>query len=345
MPRSRSYWLSRYLSASGWLCGHDELRHCRTLDDIRIWLATPFAGAVETAAAPYWRLLRAWQPDAHVVVLRRPVGEVLDSYRRLGLPFDRPHLAAILTQLAAKLEQIAARWPGVLVVEHAALAEESTCAAVFNHCIGQLPDPTWHAALAPVNMQTDMVALLRYYDAYRAPLERLAAQACQRIREGLHRGPGPDVGGMVIRPEMLETFLPDARALMRSHCTDVGEHPDNFAHKNIPLFQRLEDIGALQIMTARSNGRMFGYHVSILSPSLESEDVTMALQATTFVEPGVPGLALRLQRAAITAARERGVSEMFYRVSHRGSGQRMGVLYKRLGAEAFGQMWRLDMEQ
>ena len=35
LPRSRSYWLSRYLSYGGWHCGHEEIRHARTLSDVR----------------------------------------------------------------------------------------------------------------------------------------------------------------------------------------------------------------------------------------------------------------------------------------------------------------------
>ena len=41
LPRSRSYWLSRYLSYGGWHCGHEEIRHARTLSDVRAWLARP----------------------------------------------------------------------------------------------------------------------------------------------------------------------------------------------------------------------------------------------------------------------------------------------------------------
>src|SRR5664279_2954834 len=114
MPRSRSYWLSRFLSAGGWHCGHDELRHMRSLDDVRSWLAQPLTGTVETAAGPFWRLLMDLAPDARVVVLRRPVAEVVDSLVRLG--FERAPMVRIMTRLDAKLAQIAVRVPGCLSV-------------------------------------------------------------------------------------------------------------------------------------------------------------------------------------------------------------------------------------
>lgn len=31
MPRSRSAWLARFLSYGDWHCGHDEIRHFRSL--------------------------------------------------------------------------------------------------------------------------------------------------------------------------------------------------------------------------------------------------------------------------------------------------------------------------
>ena len=50
LPRSRSAWLARFLTWGDWMCGHDELRHCRSLDDVRAWLAMPCAAWV---AAPW----------------------------------------------------------------------------------------------------------------------------------------------------------------------------------------------------------------------------------------------------------------------------------------------------
>jgi hypothetical protein len=68
-PRSRTFWLSKFLSVGGWHCGHEELRYARDLGDVKTWLAMPRTGTVETAASPFWRTLRDLAPDARVVIL------------------------------------------------------------------------------------------------------------------------------------------------------------------------------------------------------------------------------------------------------------------------------------
>src|SRR4029079_9933596 len=118
MPRSRSFWLSRFLSYGPWQCGHDEARHCRSLDDVTSWLSQPFTGTVETAAAPFWRLL---PEGGRVVTLRRPVDDVLGSTRRTGMEFDDAPMTAMLRDTERKLNQIEARLPNVLAVTFANL--------------------------------------------------------------------------------------------------------------------------------------------------------------------------------------------------------------------------------
>jgi hypothetical protein len=114
--------------------------------------------------------------------------------------------------------------------------------------------------------------------------------------------------------------------------------------KNFPLLRKLEAIGASQIMTARCNGRMFGYLLSLTAPSLESLDVLSAQHLTFYASTDFPGLGMKLLRAANVALQTKGVSEIFMRAGIRGDGPRMGVLYRRLGAEGFGEMYRLSTE-
>ena len=186
MPRARSFWLSRDLSAGGWHCGHDEARHFRSLDDVRSWLAQPLTGTVETAAAPFWRLAMELAPDARVVVLRRPVPEVVDSLARFG--FDPAVMRPVIERHDAKLAQIAARWPGALSVDSADLDNEATCARVFEHCTGLAHAPAWWRALAPLNLQYDMAAMVRYALAYAPQIERLRLAACYASEAQLRKG-------------------------------------------------------------------------------------------------------------------------------------------------------------
>ena len=109
--------------------------------------------------------------------------------------------------------------------------------------------------------------------------------------------------------------------------------------------RRIYEIGAMQIMTARSNGRMFGYLMTLISPSLTSESVTEALHTTFFASSDAPGLGLKLQRAALSPLKDHGVDDLYMRAGVRGSGDRLGSIYRRIGAQDFGQMFHLNLTE
>ena len=338
LPRSRTWWLSRFLTYADWTCGHDELRHARSLDDIPAWFGQPCTGTVETTAAPWWRLVPA---DVRTVVVRRPVAEVVESLFAAGIQCDRDRLTLEMTRLDRKLDQIEHRVPGALSVQFADLASEETCARVFEHCLPYRHDHAWWTTLSPVNLQINLLALMRYMHAYQAPLAKLAAMAKQRTLAQMAPS-SRDLDGVTIQQEPFETFFRDGKRLFAEHLVQVGEAPDAYLGKNLALMRVLEEIGAMQITTARSNGRMFGYLMAIISPSLESPEVTTGVHTTFFADRSVPGLGMKLQRASIAALRARGVDEIVLRAGPRGSGPKMGALYRRLGAVDYGQLFILE---
>src|SRR5580700_2793042 len=100
LPRSRTTWLSRFLTYGPWSCSHEQARYIRSLEDARAWLGQPFTGSAETSVARWWRLIQRVRPDVRVVVVRRPIPEVIASLERLGprigVNFDRQRLAVEL---------------------------------------------------------------------------------------------------------------------------------------------------------------------------------------------------------------------------------------------------------
>ncbi|NUB27730.1 GNAT family N-acetyltransferase [Azospirillum brasilense] len=343
MPRSRTAWLSRFLTYGDWVCGHEELRHARSLDDVRSWLAQPCTGTAETAAAPWWRLARHLRSDLRVVVVRRDVTDATDSLMWLGLFADRTAVERLMLRLDRKLEQISRRVPDALSVRFEDLEREEVCAAVFEHCLPYQHDPDWWKLWAPVNIQCDMRAIVRHAHAHSAQLDKLERVAKHQTLALMARGEPGDLDGLTFQAEPFDTWLRDAEKLFNDHLVAVGEAPGDWQGKNIPLLRALDHLGAMQIMTARCNGRMFGYLMSVISPSLESPDVLSAQHATFYADPAVRGLGLRLQRAALEALRQRGVDEVFARAGTRGEGPRMAPLYRRLGGEDFGQLFRIDL--
>ena len=346
LPRSRTAWLSRFLSYGEWHCGHDELRRMRTLDDVKAWFSQPFTGTVETAGAPWWRLLPRYAPGARIVVVRRSVEDVADSLLRIdGVGFDRERLERSMRKLDRKLDQLTARVPGVLSVDYADLENEETCSKVFAHCLGFKPPNGHWAAWSPVNVQVDFRALVRYADAYGPAMERLANSAKQQILAEMSARKPKDVEGVEFQTESFDAWVEGAAHLFKEHCVTVGETPDQWKTKNIPLMRLLDQSGALQITTARSNGRMFGYLMTIISPSLVYPGCLSGTNTTFFASPEFPGLGMKIQRASLQSLKKRGITEVFYEAGARGSGPRLGTMYRRLGAVEHGQVFRLELER
>jgi GNAT superfamily N-acetyltransferase len=250
-------------------------------------------------------------------------------------------MTRLLERLERKLDQIERRLPGVLAVRFEDLANEATCARIFEHCLSLPHDAAWWSAASAFNMQISLPHLVRYYTAHQPQLEKLAKTAKHRILAGMARN--SELDGVTFQHEPFVQFYRDAQPLFAEHLVQTDQSPDDHALKNLPMLQLLDDIGALQTMTARSNGRMFGYLMTIIAPSLDARDRLEALHTIFFASPLIRGLGMKLQYAALDALRARGVHEVQMRAGHRGSGPRLGTFYRRLGAEEFGQLYRLEL--
>jgi hypothetical protein len=346
LPRSRSAWLAQFLTYGEWMCGHEELRHMRSVDDVHAWFSQPNIGTAETAAAPWWRLLDKFAPGARILVVRRPRDEVAESLMKIpGTQFDRAGLDALLLKLDRSLDQIEARLPNVLSVSFDSLNEEDTCAAVFEHCLQQPHDRDHYARLAPVNIQINLPAMMRHYNAYAPAMEKLASVAKHQTITALAPKVNEPPEGVTFQTENFDSWVRDADSLFDEHLIQVGETPGNWQNKNLPLMRALDGVGAMQIMTARCNGRMFGYLMTLIAPSLTSPDILSATNTTFFASPEFPGLGLKLQREAIKELKNKGVDEVFFEAGKRGSGPRISMLYKRLGAQDHGSAYRLQLKE
>ena len=147
-----------------------------------------------------------------------------------------------------------------------------------------------------------------------------------------------------IREERFAPFWADAQKLIAEHAAEIGPREGVTLDVNTGLFARLDQIGALQIVTARSNGRLFGYLVSIVAPSLENAALKQGTQTAFYVSRDYRGLGTKIMRASIGRLREKGVNEIIMRAGVRGSGPKAGALYRRLGAAPFGELYSLMLD-
>jgi hypothetical protein len=346
LPRSRTYWISKFLSYGDYHCGHDELQHCRSLDDCRAWYRQPCVGTVETAAAPFWRLIvREW-PDMRIVTIRRSVAAVLASVVRVIPACDRAVMRTTLMALDHKLDQIEARVPGVLRLDYGELATERGCVRLFEHCLPYDHDPVWWAWRQAERISGDLAAQVRYCRAYLPQLEKLARAAKHRILADMAPIERPETWeGFTFQDEQFDRWYADAAPLFREHMAATGQDIEDWRLKNHSMLRRLDNVGALQVMTARCNGALFGYLVTIIGPSLDAQDVMEAHHLPFFARPDVPGLGMKLQRASIEALCRKGVAAVIGRAGTRGSGPRLGTVYRRLGFEPAGNLYLLELKE
>jgi len=152
MPRSRTFWTSRYLAYTGRVVEHDPSRRFRARSDIARYFAAPGAAAVDTALGIIWHEIAATMPpDLRIAVLHRPVADVRASLDRLGVELPD----AWLRHLACQLEAIDG-----LHIEANELDREPYARALFEHCLNRPFDRVWWESLRDVNLQCDRASYL-----------------------------------------------------------------------------------------------------------------------------------------------------------------------------------------
>jgi len=152
-----------------------------------------------------------------------------------------------------------------------------------------------------------------------------------------------DVAAM-IQEEDWFAFAPDGLPLAGRHYEEVRRDDDDDIDLNIPLIEGMARAGLLQIVTARAGGKLVGYLVFILSPSLVSRSEMEAVQSPFYVLPewrGWTGLALH--RESIRLLKEKGVKRLTLRSGVRGVGSRQDTLFRRISAQPDGRMWTLKI--
>jgi hypothetical protein len=184
LGRSRSAWLSQFLSYGGWACHHEQAVRMRSFDDVRALFSRRRTGTAETAAAPGWPLLKQLVPGIRAAVVRRPIDDVVASMMALdlrGFAYDRDALHRNISYVARTLDRISAE-PGVLTLDYSDLETEAGCGALFRHCLGAEMPRAWWVKKRSVNVQMDVPALIRYYHDNRAEVDGFKALCKSEMR-------------------------------------------------------------------------------------------------------------------------------------------------------------------
>lgn len=192
LPRSRTFWLSHFLSYSDFQCYHEHCQFMRLIEDMKSALSMNNTGYSETAASPAWRLIQHYRPDIKTVVVRRPVEDVVNSLMNIDLTgvatFDPTLLVKSMCNLNRYLDQIEANVPGALSVRYEDLKTEETCARVFEHCLPYRFDPSWWREFNAINLQVNHRALMRFRFAHRPQIDAFKLAAKNELRRLANAG-------------------------------------------------------------------------------------------------------------------------------------------------------------
>ena len=93
-----------------------------------------------------------------------------------------------------------------------------------------------------VNIQINMAHCIRYYAAFHPQIIKLAKLAQHRIVAAM-RPAEREFDGVTFQAEPFRTFYRDAEPLIREHCAETEQAPDDHERLNLPLLQALDDIG------------------------------------------------------------------------------------------------------
>ena len=149
LPRSRSFWLSKFLD-----CPHEPSRHFRSGEALCAYFNDGACG-VDTALGSIWHgydpLVRR---DLRVVVVHRPVADVLASLDRLGI--RHPNLEAGLHRQANRMTEIRGAH-----FTYSQIATYEGAARLFHACRGEACDVDRWNEMKDDRREADLRAILR----------------------------------------------------------------------------------------------------------------------------------------------------------------------------------------
>lgn len=147
-PRSRTFWLSQFLSSPRRRVEHEPSRRLRSRDEVRAYFSTPNAAAADTGLGKVWKQLDI--PGVTTVVVHRPASEIIGSLRQIGASTcGIEHYTLMLWGL-----------PGHHV-NVADLDNENFANDLYRLCTEREPPPGHWKALIGQNLQCDIATLLR----------------------------------------------------------------------------------------------------------------------------------------------------------------------------------------
>lgn len=166
LARSRTKWLSEFLTYKDHTCGHELAVTFRKPSDYKKYFSNPNVGSAETGVAQGYWLIKEACPDIKTVLVRRKLQDSVDSVLDIDLKgvaiYDKDLLTKHFTYTDRILDKIS-KEPGVLSTSYEDLKYSQTCKKIFEHCLPYEFDIKHWGSLKNKNIQVDFREHLKYY--------------------------------------------------------------------------------------------------------------------------------------------------------------------------------------
>jgi len=317
LPRSRSTWLSQWLSYKGLRVGHDLAAHADTFQDC-LDLLYAHHGSVETGSQDAHHVLRLAMPDAKFVTIRRPVKEVCQSLAKFGITNQEREMQ----RRSDTLDEIEAK--GAFSIPYHSLKDARICSALWEYLLDAPFDFEHWRDMAEQNIQPDVQQHLAFIASRRDQIVNLQAEVGTLTVTGgeFHR----------VAWEPFASAYKEALPLMEAHLRESDTSENHPLKLNINLLTELERQGMFRVMTARVNGKLVGYITWTITPDAESEGILIADQGAWYCDPE-QALGRKLLDRSLKELKAAGIHSVHLHHPPSGRGQKLGSLFKRIGAK------------
>ncbi len=340
LPRSRTTWLSHFLSYGEARVGHDIAVHCRRAQDFLDCYSRGMTGTCETGAVIGWPWLVQQMPDVRIVLVRRPLPEVVAELASFGMIAPPGELE----EREAELDRLA-QMPGVESIGFAELRDPHVCQWLFELLLDRPIDWVWWKALDRTVIQPDMQQAADHLFANYEALQLLELE----IRELVSKA--EPVFGSVTAPsvtyawEHWDEFWPWAEPLLAAeHAEYLRVFQLNPLEPDSDAFSAACSAGVLRIAVARLRGKAIGYFFLSLGLDSESLHVIQATQGPWYVLPDVgPRVGLKLWNMARDEAARLGAHEMNLHSPVHGRGARLAQFFIAKGATPVNNTFKLGL--
>lgn len=128
LPRSRTTWLSVFLSNESGLCYHDKSIEFATLKAIHEWgLDNPNCGIIDTALIVHWEKLMEMNPNVRFILIERPLCDVEESLKKINLPIMS---LGVLQKNLIEMKKN----PRVMIIQFKDLDDMEMCSKLYEYC-------------------------------------------------------------------------------------------------------------------------------------------------------------------------------------------------------------------